>query len=235
MEKDNLSYYFWYRSLLRQFFSTEVVGSGAGCEVEGGGGGRARFAAEDLPFLDGAGLLGGGWDTTLLVVIVDFCSNSSCCSEVVVDCCIVLVDKVLVVCFTSEAVCFKCLAIRASADSEKCMLLALSSTATLTTLTDGSTATAAVAVFVRQGAAVSALWLAALLSMPPFWSPVSEDTLLSAKVSPIVRVGNGVFRPLSPPSRGFSQWATVSWTCMVPWVASAMIFLSTDTPRSSGR
>ena len=41
-------------------FSTEVVGSGAGCEVEGGGGGRARFAAEDLPFLDGAGLLGGG-------------------------------------------------------------------------------------------------------------------------------------------------------------------------------
>ena len=40
-------------------FSLEEVVDSGGCEV-GGGGGRARFAAEDLPFLDGAGLLGGG-------------------------------------------------------------------------------------------------------------------------------------------------------------------------------
>lgn len=122
--------------------------------------------------MDGAGLFGGGWVTTAVIEDV-FCSSCSCWEiEVDVDCIEVAVD----VCLTSQvSCCFECLAIKAWADSEKCMLLALFSTATLTTLTEGSTTAA---VFERQGAALSSALMVSSL-----------EPLLSAKVSPIFLVG----------------------------------------------
>ena len=110
-------------------------------------------AVADLPFgvvaaaaaagalREGPGLL-GGWATTTFSEMVE--------EEVLLVVMVVMLEEL---CCSTE-VCFKCLAICASADSEKRMLLEFS-TATLTTLTEGSGLLGA--LLVRQGAAVALL------------------------------------------------------------------------------